>query len=227
MLAGCAADGRWTGAIGLLLGSVVDSFQAFPGSKVPRLATKRVAGSWHLPQRREEQPPLASPSSSRGSLPFLLGWLGCACGLCLSLLAATADPLVPDAQLEEFGLAAAAASSRAGCRRGMGQMGEGTTSPVTGLECFKTAWIERPASGLFDRYHLERWKKGEGEKHAPYLPGVRGHLAAGSCARNGGDAISDGSHIPPHWRVRGKRDDRWPSLVALEALQMEWNRATA
>lgn len=137
LLAGCAADGRWTGAIGLLLGSVVDSFQAFPGSKVPRLATKRVAGSWHLPQRREEQPPLASPSSSRGSLPFLLGWLGCACGLCLSLLAATADPLVPDVQLEEFGLAAAAASSRAGCRRGMGQMGGGQLAPSQGWNASK------------------------------------------------------------------------------------------
>lgn len=199
--------------------------------KIPRFQDSRPNGwlaAGTSPQGGRSNPPLASPSSSRGSLPFLLGWLGCACGLCLSLLAATADPLVPDVQLEEFGLAAAAAASiRAGCRRGMGQMGEGTTSPVTGLECFKTTWIERPASGLFDRCHLERWKKGEGEKHVPYLPGVRGHLAAGSSACNGCDAISDGSHIPPHWRVRGKKDDRWTSLVALEALQMEWNRATA
>lgn len=45
--------------------------------------------------------------------------------------------------------------------------------------------------------------------------------------RNGCDAISDGSHIPPHWRVRDKKDDKWTSLVTLEAFQMERNRATA
>jgi len=51
-------------------------------------------------------------------------------------------------------------------------------------------------------------------------------LAGGSSARNGFDAISHGSDIPPHWRVRGQKDEKWTSLVTLEAIQMEWNRAT-
>jgi hypothetical protein len=45
---------------------------------------------------------------------------------------------------------------------GNGADGEGTTNPILGLECFKTAWIERPASDLFDRCNLEAWKKEEG-----------------------------------------------------------------
>lgn len=45
----------------------------------------------------------------------------------------------------------------------MGADGEGTTSPVTVLECFKTAWIERPASVLLDRCYLEGWKKEKGD----------------------------------------------------------------
>lgn len=64
-------------------------------------------------------------------------------------------------------------------------------------------------------------KRMGGGQHVPCLPDVRGHLAAGSSARNGCEAISDGSHIPPHWRVRDKKDDKWTSLVTLEAFQME------
>lgn len=109
----------------------------------------------------------------------------------------------------------------------MGADAEGTTSPITGLECFKIAWIERPSFVLFDRCRLEGRKKEGGGQHVPYLPDVRGHLAAGSCARDGPDAISDGSHNPPHWRVRDKKDDKWTSLVTLEAFQMKRNRATA
>lgn len=154
-----------------------------------------------------------------------LGWAG-AVVCVLPCRAATAGPLVPDVQLEQFGCGRSSSQQEQPVD-GMGADGEGTTSPIKGLECFKIAWIERPASGLFDRCYLEGRKKEGGEQHVPYLPDVRGDLAAGSSARNGCDAISDGSHIPPHWRMRDKKDDKWTSLVTLEAFQMEWNRTTA
>lgn len=78
---------------------------------------------------------------------------------------------MPDVQLEEFGCAR---SSRSLCVDGSGNvaMESVISSPISGLECFKTASIERPTSDLaIDATSKDR-KESMGEQYVPCLPSV-------------------------------------------------------
>lgn len=136
LLACCAADCCWTGAIGLLLGSVVDSLlpeQGSQGSKT-RAYNGWLAGSWAQPSpKEEEQPPLASPPLVPVALDLFCwaGWAGLG-GPCPWLpVATTADPLVPDVQLEEFGCGRSQ-QQQAVCRGEWEQMERGQLAPSCG-----------------------------------------------------------------------------------------------
>lgn len=149
-----AADCCWTGVIGLLLGSLLltdcllPDLPSFQGSKTR--AQRGVVGSLGgvgdnpPPKKRRSIPPLASlPSCSLGSSPFSVGraglgwavwWSVSVCSL--PLLRRTHSSLMCSSRSSDVLAVVAAAVSLSA---GMGADGEGTTSPITELECFKIA----------------------------------------------------------------------------------------